>query len=209
MRFALILICLLIGSAHGDATSQARAHYRLGLTLFDQGSFEAARNEFEAGYRLQPLPLFLFNAAQAARRAGDSLRALALYRQFVAADPYSSQRAEAEKYIGELAPSSTDSPNPKPVLVVTAPPPPPPVRWSRDKAGATLTALGAVAAVAGAILVGVGGARVAAAHNNYASFDSAQHAMPLLASGGVALGTGAVLLIGGAIRFGVVARRAR
>jgi tetratricopeptide (TPR) repeat protein len=195
MRAALVLACL-VGAAHADVAAEARAHYRHGLTLFNEGRFGAAREEFEAGYQLQPLPLFLFNAAQAARRAGDPDRALSLYRQFVAADPQSSLRAEAEQHLAELAPP----PSPAPLVVAAPPPAPIPVRWSRDRAGATLTALGAAAAVAGAILVGIGGARYAAAQNSYGSYDSAQKAGPLVISGGVTLG--------GAIRFGVVARRA-
>src|SRR6185369_10531348 len=67
-----VVLCCAMGSAHADTTAEARA-------------------EFEAGYDLQPLPLFLFNAAQAARRAGERARALELYKRFVAADPESSQ----------------------------------------------------------------------------------------------------------------------
>src|SRR6185312_4437562 len=82
---ALTLLCAA-GVARADATAEARAHYKEGLALFNEGRFVAARAAFEAGYQLQPLPLFLFNAAQAARRADDAAGALALYRKFVAAD---------------------------------------------------------------------------------------------------------------------------
>ena len=107
--------------AHADATSEARAHYRHGLQLFNEKKFVTAEEEFEAGYQLQPLPLFLFNAAQAARRAGRSVRALELYKKFIAADPQSSQRNEADRYILELEPASTAAPpSPAPVASATA-----------------------------------------------------------------------------------------
>jgi tetratricopeptide (TPR) repeat protein len=99
--FALVVLC---GIARADAGAEARAHYRHGRALFEQGQFDAARVEFEAGYRIKPLPLFLFNAAQAARHADDRARALELYKRFMAADPGSSLRAEAEQHIAELEP---------------------------------------------------------------------------------------------------------
>jgi hypothetical protein len=57
------------------------------------------------------------------------------------------------------------------------------------------------------VLLGIGGARLAEAQASYGSFDDAQHATPLLASGAVLLGVGGVLVITGAIRYELVKRR--
>jgi len=218
---ALVVSCT-VGAARADAPGEARAHYHRGLALFNEGRFAAARVEFEAGYQLQPLPLFLFNAAQAARRDGDAQGALALYRRFVAADPQSAERAEAEAHIAELAaklPEPAAEPPPlvaTPPLVVAAPPPvltPPPAITRtparRDAADTALMTIGAAGAAAGAVLLGLGGARYADAQSSYASFDDAQRATPLVASGAVLLAAGGVLVLTGAIRYVLVKRRHR
>jgi tetratricopeptide (TPR) repeat protein len=229
-----VLVLCTSGSARADATAEARARYHHGLALFNEGRFEEARAEFEAGYDLQPLPLFLFNAAQAARRAGERARALDLYKRFVAADPESSQRAEADQHIAELAPAGSvqpaqpgqpqppapqpspqpqpqPSPQPQPQLAVSSSPPPPsaPPHWSHDVAGGVLLGVGVAAVVAGATLTGVAGARLDAADNSYDAFDSAHHTTPLFIAGGVTLGVATICLVGSAIRYSLVARRRR
>lgn len=223
---ALTLLCAA-GVARADATAEARAHYKEGLALFNEGRFVAARAAFEAGYQLQPLPLFLFNAAQAARRADDAAGALALYRKFVAADPQSAERAEAEQHIAELSaklpPPAADEPQAAPTpasappaaapTVTTPPPSPAPTlvraRAARDVADPTLMALGAAGAATGAILLGIGGARLADAQSTYGSFDLAHGATPLVVSGAVLAGAGATLLVVGAIRYAIRRHRAR
>jgi tetratricopeptide (TPR) repeat protein len=211
---ALVVACSG-AAARADAPGEARAHYQRGLALYNEGRFAAARGEFEAGHQLQPLPLFLFNEAQAARRDGDEKGALALYRQFVAADPQSAERAEAEARIAELsakAPApSADARTPPAVAasppVVAAPSLRAPAR--HDVADTALLTIGATGAAAGAVLLGIGGARLADAQSSYASYDDAQHATPLVASGAVLLGVGGVLVITGAIRYDLVKRRHR
>jgi tetratricopeptide (TPR) repeat protein len=212
----LSLACCFGGSARADATAEARAHYRHGLSLFNEGQFDEARAEFEAGYSIQPLPLFLFNAAQSARRGNDRARALELYRRFVAADPDSSLRAEAEQYIADLGPfeprPSASPPEPAetraPSVVRSySQPPSPRGRWARDATGGVLAGIGIAAAIAGATLTGIAGARLNGAGTNYDTFDTAHRTTPLFISGGVVLGAGTVFLVGSAIRYSLVARR--
>jgi len=231
---ALVLSCSVVAAARADAPGEARAHYHRGLALYNEGRFAAARVEFEAGYQLQPLPLFLFNAAQAARRDGDARGALALYRQFVAADPQSAERAEAEAHIAELSgkvpeppvatpPPAATSPQdamPSPAIVApsavavpsgtVAPAGTAPVATAvraparRDVADAALMTVGAAGVAAGAVLLGIGGARLADAQSTYGSFDEAHNATPLVAGGAVLLGAGTVLVLVGAIRYSIV-----
>jgi tetratricopeptide (TPR) repeat protein len=209
-KFSFLIIWASL--AHADPTSEARTHYRRGLTLFNEKKFTAAEEEFEAGYQLQPLPLFLFNAAQAARRAGHSTRALELYKKFVAGDPQSSQREEAERRILELEPASPSqvapSPAPPPPQLLIAPPPEKP-HWSRDPAAGALVGIGLAALAGGAIVLGIGGARLANAQSSYDSFDSAHNSQPLFIGGGITLGIGAALVLGGAIRYAMVRRASR
>src|SRR5262245_23499886 len=66
--------CLLAASgafARGAAVRSAgRAHFDLGRAHYKAGEYQAAISDFERGYALEPMPLFLYNIAQAARHAG-------------------------------------------------------------------------------------------------------------------------------------------
>lgn len=69
----------------GDARVQeARAFFAVGLNHFQQGEYDAAIVAFQAGYRLKPLPLFLFNIAQSARKAKKTQLAIDYYQQYIA-----------------------------------------------------------------------------------------------------------------------------
>jgi hypothetical protein len=207
------LACSAGGGARADATAEARVHYRHGLSLFNERKFEAARAEFEAGYSIQPLPLFLFDAAQAARRANDRARALDLYKRFVNADRESSFRTKAEQYIAELDPSdprpSVSLPSPADARApsVVQPFPPRPSLWARDTAGGVLAGLGIAAAITGATLTGIAGARLNGADSNYDTFDAAHRTTPLFIGGGIVLGAAAVFLVGSTVRYSLVASR--
>ncbi len=50
--------------------AQARSYFSVGLGKYNLGEYAAAIEAFQAGYKLKPLPLFLFNIAQAARKSG-------------------------------------------------------------------------------------------------------------------------------------------
>lgn len=65
----------------------ARVHMEAGQKLFEAGKFLDAATEFEAGYRAQPYKSFLYNAAVAAERGGDRVRAIARYSEFLGAEP--------------------------------------------------------------------------------------------------------------------------
>jgi tetratricopeptide (TPR) repeat protein len=209
---ALLLACLLAAPAHADdddKTAQARELFAAGLALFNSGSFEAATQAFEAGYRLAPLPLFLFNAGQAARKGGKKAEAVAFYQRFLSEDQTSPQRAEAAEHLRQLQDELKSSP---PAVVAAPPPPPapapPPPRWYRDPAGGALLGAGAAVAVVGVGLLANGGAIIAGAGDTYQTFDQAHSsAPPFTIAGGVILAGGLVLAAAAAVRYAVVARR--
>jgi hypothetical protein len=199
--------------------AEAREHYKRGLVLFNGGLFEAAQEEFETGYRLSPRPLFLYNAAQAARRANRPAKALELYRRYVVAEPGAAEAQEAaihiralEEQLGpdRIVPKTPEPPPPvEPPPVPATPAPPPAARWYHDRIGGALLGAGVVALVAGVIMTGVAGDKLAVADRDYDSFEDAQAAKPLAAVGGVLLATGVGLSAGAAGRYAVVARRLR
>jgi hypothetical protein len=230
---ALACVALLevVAHARGDGpvapdTTEvaARARFQSGQALFKAGLFEAAEQEFELGYRMKPLPLFLFNAAQAARRANQPVKALALYRKFVTSETAAAaQKDEAYQHIAELEPivdalpkerAPTTRPNattarPSDAAGSIAIARPPARRWWKDATGGVLFGIGAAASVAGVAVLAVGGARWADAESSYASFDAAHQATPLLIAGGVTLGLGVTLLVAAVVRYVLVHRELR
>jgi tetratricopeptide (TPR) repeat protein len=197
-------------------TAQAKEIYKLALADFNAGRFEDAMEKFAAGWALKPQPLFLYNAAQAARRAGKSQRAVELFKQFLSVDPQAPERAEALKYIDELSPVPPQPPveMPAPVAPPPAPPAPAPAPAvtapitvaaprPREIAGPVLLGIGSAALLGGAIVLGVGAPAVQSAQDDYESFDAGRRAVPMVVSGAVVLGVGAALITAGAIRLGV------
>jgi len=72
------------GGQTGDPVAQAQATFREAERLFRDGSYAPAAELYLEAYRLAPAPGLLYNAAQAARLAGDRARAIALYQRFLA-----------------------------------------------------------------------------------------------------------------------------
>jgi hypothetical protein len=139
---------------------QARVYFSLGAGHYKVGEYDAAIAAFQAGYRLAPLPLFLFNIAQSARRAGNHEMAIEYYQKYIESETLASapQLAEARLQVEQLlsagpapptksepppqSPAKTESPAkpapvakpalaPPPLIVTKAPPPSPPHRRGR------------------------------------------------------------------------------
>ena len=92
-------------AADTAARDRAKASYQAGVEAYSAGDFTAAVAAFDAAYRDFPSPAFLFNSAQAYRNLGDRDRAIALYRQFLAAEPTASDaiRDSVQERIDELS----------------------------------------------------------------------------------------------------------
>jgi tetratricopeptide (TPR) repeat protein len=136
---ALVSLVGMLGSifvtsrAHGAPASadkqrlaQSRALFKKGLTLFQRGEFAEAAQAWEAGYRLEPKPLFLYNAASAYRKAQNPEKALALYQAYLSAAPDAPEREEVTRAIDELrADEARKNPEEPPVHPLTEPEPGP------------------------------------------------------------------------------------
>ncbi len=70
-----------------------------GIRQFQRGEFDAAVESFSAAHVLSPNPMFLFNIAQAHRKAGRPREALTHYQLFLRKAPDSPLRPETEAYI--------------------------------------------------------------------------------------------------------------
>jgi tetratricopeptide (TPR) repeat protein len=110
-RGLLIYVSIILGSlvtahlcalAANEETEQARKHYQEAQKQFDMGMWDAAITEFSKAYELRQDPTFLFNMAQAYRRAGNARRAIDLYKNYLIKVPRSPQRADIEERIQNL-----------------------------------------------------------------------------------------------------------
>jgi hypothetical protein len=70
-----------------------------GIRQFQSGQFDAAVESFSAAHVLNPNPMFLFNIAQAHRKAGRPREALTHYQLFLRKAPDSPLRPETEAYV--------------------------------------------------------------------------------------------------------------
>ncbi len=228
VALAFVVAWLPAGPAHGgpsaDAAERAKASLRQGQAAYDGGDFAAAMEAFERAYELDPQPVYLYPWAQAARNAGDCELSRELYQRFLDTGVQGDARKAAEQNMvrcePELVPSPTPVADPEPTsppdagdptAAVDAPPPPGPERENADALGVALLSTGAVATAAGIAVLGISGARIAQQRDapDHDRFEELERSIDRLhIAGGVTLGVGAALLIGGAIRLGLV-RRAR
>jgi tetratricopeptide (TPR) repeat protein len=154
---AIALACARAEGPPGDER-RARAQFDIGRAHFRLGEYDQAIAAFERGYGLAPLPLFLYNIAQAQRLSGRFEAAVENYRKYRDAAPDGPERANADRYIFELTeqlkgltqsrpPAAAPVANP---AVVAAPPPAPPPHRSRRRLWIGLGVTAAVLVAAGA-----------------------------------------------------------
>jgi len=101
-----ILLCSTLARAQAASTGnspQARAHFDEGLARAGRGELQAALQEFEAAYQLQPHYSVLYNIAQAEAALGRSAEAVETFDRYLreGADRLSAERRdEVQDLIG-------------------------------------------------------------------------------------------------------------
>jgi len=100
----LVWLCLLLVPvlAHAEGSQDARAHFNNGNAHFAVGEFEQAAIEYQEAYKLKQDPALLYNAAQAYRLAGNSQKALVLYKNYIVFYPGQKNIPEVKKQIAML-----------------------------------------------------------------------------------------------------------
>ena len=103
-----VLIAVLLGLAESPARAIAlddgcindpvcRQHYDTALELFQDGRYEAALSEFQAGYAQRQMPWLLVNIGRTLHRLGRLKEAIAHYQRYqqsdLGTDPETSQKA--------------------------------------------------------------------------------------------------------------------
>lgn len=183
--------------------------------------YEEAAEAYAIAYAETGDIAYLYARAQAEQRSGNCPAAIETYEAFIATQPkqawIDAARAEMETCRARLPePEPEPQPQPEPVpepqpqrRSVDEPPQPP---WHRDAAGASLVAAGIAVLGAGTTLAVVAqvnqveaeraGDVVAYAEHNDRAVVLSRASIPVLAVGGA-------ILVGGIVRFAVLARQRR
>ena len=181
--------------------------------LIREGDYAGAAAAFQRRYEETGDPAFLFGQAQALRRAGDCRAAIEVFERFVATEPPAADVEAAtdaieacREILGEHEPTVEQRPKaPEPAPMPKRPPPRP---WYADPAGGVLVGLGAAIAITGAGLFGASYARLAERPGSEAGYEDRRRVVRALWGSGLGLlAAGGSLVVSGAIRWGVVARR--
>jgi hypothetical protein len=180
--------------------------------LIREGDYAGAAAAFGRRYEETGDPALLFGQAQALRRAGDCRAAIEVFERFVATEPPAADVAAAtdaiqacREILREHEPTVEPTPAPEPTPMPTRPPPRP---WYTDRAGGVLVGLGAAIAITGAGLFGASYARLAERPSSEAGYEDRRRVVNALWGSGLGLlAAGGALIVSGAIRWGVVAKR--
>jgi len=212
---ALGMVVMLAAAAHADRAS-SQAHYKQGMAAYALEDWDGAIKEFQAGFRDDPTPPFLFNIAQAHRQAKRLDDAIRYYQRYLDLSPDARDRAEVEQLIRALQ-SSVDEQQ----RLLRAPPgaslhqpraAPPAERHGRDWIGTGLAISGAAIVAVGIALAVYGAVADSQANDHSTHLDLGQR-QDLLSranvtgiTGYVALGVGAGLLVGGIVKLALPAK---
>lgn len=127
-RSITLALLLVTSVAHADPKADAAAAYAEGQQLYVREDYIGAAAKFEAAYRLDADPAYLFNLAQAYRLGARCREAVDSYRRFLAVVPDAPNASDVRGYIAELEPCPEPKPQPvspprvPPEAIVTPPP---------------------------------------------------------------------------------------
>jgi tetratricopeptide (TPR) repeat protein len=108
-QFGVLIATLLLGlggvgrAQSSSVEKRAKVHFDRGQSYFEQNQYDRAMSEFEAAYKLKPIPLILFDIGNVARVAGKNDKAIDYFKRYLAvAPPKVRERSEAERWLREL-----------------------------------------------------------------------------------------------------------
>lgn len=195
-------------------------HFDRATAAFNRDDYEAAASELKAAYAIEPNPLVLYAWAQALRLSGDCDKAVPMYRRFLTMNPTDEERSLAETNLLDCGvpieeptpppPDTTGDPTDPGETGTTPPTPQPdePKPWYKDWLAPTLAGVGLGAVGGGAALVALGRGQnddSGGAINEDASNAEHDEARRKNAAGWVLVGVGGALVVGGAIRYALLA----
>ncbi len=97
---AVLLTLSSVVPARADVRTEARNHFRRGMSLITEGRIDDGIAELEEAHRILPHPNVLFNIARAQVEAGRYEQAIDYYDRYLDSDP--PDRASVEAQVAEL-----------------------------------------------------------------------------------------------------------
>jgi hypothetical protein len=223
-----LLLSLSLAPGKLLADPQAQALFDDAQQAFEDKDYQRASEQLEQAYLREPAAELLYPWAQAERNLDHCESAIDLYEKYIDTGP-SERMVEAaqqniERCKESIAAQTPEPPPPEPVVGTdeeTAPreePPPPRAKPTeagqrpvgRDPAGAVLVSLGGAGIVAGAVLLGVASSqakKTGHARDDANYLDMRGAAMKQRNAGLAVMVVGGALIVAGAIRYGVLARK--
>jgi tetratricopeptide (TPR) repeat protein len=227
----VVAAALALGGLAQAQSPTAKDHYTRGMAAYALEDWDAAIAEFQAGFRDDPLPAFLYNVAQAHRKAKRPEQAVKFYRKYLELAPEDAKdRGDVEALIATLQhaideqqralvapPTGVERPATQPLA---APPPDQPAAVDTaahkplqgEPPRRDVVAFSLVGAAAALVVAGIGMA-VYSSYANAQAVDQSTHldleerealerrSYGLGVAGYSALGVGVLLGIGAGIRF--------
>ena len=100
----VIALCVLVWASLAaaqtdDRALQAKQHYETGMAHFQLEEYDRAITEWEAGFRIKPVPQFLYNIAQAYRLSKQYEKSASFYRKYLNMDPKAPNKAEVDRHL--------------------------------------------------------------------------------------------------------------
>lgn len=102
MRLLVVALVTMTSSAFADGRDDARARFEQGQINYNLGKLDEAIVEFDAAYKLDPDPAYLFNLAQAYRLKANTERALFFYRRYIELKPDAPNLSDVRERIAAL-----------------------------------------------------------------------------------------------------------
>jgi hypothetical protein len=219
-------IVLALALAPTAAATQADAIAAEAVLLHTEGKLEEASAKLVTAYSLYPDRDYLYMRGVIERESGDCKTAVELFNAFLAESPplvdVEAAQGQLEKCADTIgtAATPTAAPPPRPVMVAApepdvAPPTPArdvpqPRRWWQDRVGGALVGSGLALALVGGGLLGGAAARAQTADRADQAGeyrDGIAVARGLNVAGLTVIGVATSLVIGGVVRWAVIARR--
>ncbi|MCA9711789.1 MAG: hypothetical protein KDK70_38490 [Myxococcales bacterium] len=225
------LLLALAGPGQLLENPEAQAKLAEAQQAFADEDFDAAAAAVEAAYLIEPEPMLLYPWAQAERSRGNCAAAIELYQRFLDSEPpeqvagparenmarcQEQVDAESEEIIEDDESDVVDEVLAEPTEPESTPTQqddrPKAKAWYKDPVGGVLVGVGVVGVGVGAGLMGAGAsaAKGAADQDSHMDYlDQRDRATSLRNGGAVALSIGAVLVLGGIVRYAIVAKKSK
>ena len=97
-----LLVSGLASAAPSSAETLARAAAAEAKKAFDLGDWAQAIEQYEAAYKLKPVPGLLFNLGQSHRRAGHLEQAAFYFRRYLESNPPEAQAKATEEVLTQV-----------------------------------------------------------------------------------------------------------